>query len=151
MVAWARDIPLFIGVRRCFLRCASTRAPLVERRLLYSSDNRSVRGVDALGSLISAMAAKSDEIDLALAEGAGGVGGIVPLPFLPLQPTLPPQSLRQSLRQTAPATAFPVFPQSFDMENSLRRGKFSHACRIRWIHSPLRTESKRRTACIETQ
>ena len=63
-------------------------------------------------------------IDLTLAEGARGVGGQRTALVLPLQPRLhPPVSPPVS----APATASPVFPQSFDMENSLRRGKFSHA------------------------
>ena len=63
-------------------------------------------------------------IDLTLAEGARGVGGQRTALVLPLQPRLhPPVSPPVS----APATAFPVFPQSSIMENSLRRGKFSHA------------------------
>ena len=64
-------------------------------------------------------------IDLTLAEGARGVGGQRTALVLLLQPRLhPPVSPPVS----APATAFPVPSQSFDMENSLRRGKFSHAC-----------------------
>ena len=57
-------------------------------------------------------------------QGRGEWEGSVPLLFCLCSPvSTPPVSPPVS----APATAFPVFPQSFDMENSLRRGKFSHA------------------------
>ena len=82
-------------------------------------------------------------IDLTLAEGARGVGGQRTALVLLLQPRLhPPVSPPVS----APATAFPVFPQSFDLENSLRRGKFSRMQATR--DSPLRTESKRRNSFV---